>query len=95
MLRDLVQHKAWASAALLTAIRNSDTAADDDGLRTLLHHILLANRFWLFLIQHHLVHAVWRPLVELTRLRHVKFRQRLAAADLPHSPGASVVTAGV
>jgi uncharacterized damage-inducible protein DinB len=48
MLRDLVEHKAWASAALLTAIRNSATAADDQGLRTLLHHIILANRFWLF-----------------------------------------------
>jgi hypothetical protein len=48
MLRDLVQHKAWASAALLHAIRNSGKAAGDDSLRTLLHHIILANRFWLF-----------------------------------------------
>jgi uncharacterized damage-inducible protein DinB len=47
MLRDLVGHKAWASAALFRAIRNSD-AAHDDALRTLLHHIILANRFWLF-----------------------------------------------
>jgi uncharacterized damage-inducible protein DinB len=48
MLRDLVQHKAWASAALFAAIRESDTAARDDTLRALLHHIILANRFWLF-----------------------------------------------
>ena len=48
MLRDLVQHKAWASAALLSAIRQSDAASDDEALRTLLHHIILANRFWLF-----------------------------------------------
>jgi uncharacterized damage-inducible protein DinB len=48
MLRDLVQHKAWASAALLTAIRNTDRAANDEALRALLHHIILANRFWLF-----------------------------------------------
>jgi uncharacterized damage-inducible protein DinB len=48
MLRDLVQHKAWASAALFTAIRKSDTASGDDALRALLHHIILANRFWLF-----------------------------------------------
>ena len=47
MLRDLVQHKAWASAALLTAIRDNETAAADENLRALLHHIILANRFWL------------------------------------------------
>jgi uncharacterized damage-inducible protein DinB len=48
MFRDLVQHKAWASAALFAAIRKSDTASSDDTLRALLHHIILANRFWLF-----------------------------------------------
>jgi uncharacterized damage-inducible protein DinB len=48
MLRDLIHHKAWASAALLTAIRKSDIASSDQALRTLLHHIILANRFWLF-----------------------------------------------
>jgi uncharacterized damage-inducible protein DinB len=47
MLRDLVQHKAWASAALLSAIRDNETAAADENLRALLHHIILANRFWL------------------------------------------------
>lgn len=36
-----------------------------------------SNRLWRFLIKHRLVHAVWRPLVEMTRLRHVAFRQRL------------------
>ncbi len=35
-----------------------------------------SNRFWRFLIQHHLVHVVWRPLVECTRLRHLRFRNR-------------------
>jgi len=40
-----------------------------------------SNRLWRFLIQHRLVHAVWRPLVELTRLRHLAFRRRLAAMD--------------
>ena len=49
-----------------------------------------SNRFWRLLIKHHLVHAVWQPLVELTRLRHVRFRQELA-----NPPGANVVTAGV
>ena len=48
MLRDLVQHKAWASATVCAAVRASDTASRDDDLRVLLHHIILANRFWLF-----------------------------------------------
>jgi uncharacterized damage-inducible protein DinB len=47
--RDLLRHKAWASAALLNAIRRNGTASQDAALRTLLHHIILANRFWLFL----------------------------------------------
>lgn len=37
-----------------------------------------SNRLWRFLIKHRLVHAVWRPLVEVTRLRHLAFRRRLA-----------------
>lgn len=35
------------------------------------------NRIWRWLIRHHLVHAVWSPLVRWTRLRHVHFRKRL------------------
>src|SRR5579862_4838284 len=54
-----------------------------------------SNRLWRFLIKHHLVHAIWRPLVELTRLRHVRFREELAAAETVTRPGASVITAGV
>jgi radical SAM superfamily enzyme YgiQ (UPF0313 family) len=53
-----------------------------------------SNRLWRLLIQHHLVHAVWRPLVELTRLRHVRFRRELARRALP-GRAAVVVTAGV
>ena len=37
-----------------------------------------SNRFWHFLIRHRLTAAVWRPLVEWTRRRHVRFRRRLA-----------------
>ena len=47
MLRDLVAHKGHANAALLTAIRQNAASASDPELRELLHHILLANRFWL------------------------------------------------
>ena len=54
-----------------------------------------SNRFWRLLIKHHLVHAVWRPLVELTRLRHVRFRAELAARDLMSPPAINVVAAGV
>ena len=54
-----------------------------------------SNRFWRLLIQHHLVHAVWRPVVELTRLRHVRFREGLAASETLKRPGTSVVAAGV
>jgi len=41
-----------------------------------------SNRFWRLLIKHHLVNAVWRPVVELSRIRHVRFRQELAATPL-------------
>jgi uncharacterized damage-inducible protein DinB len=50
MLRDLVAHKGHANAALLNAIRQNTTAASDPELGELLHHILLANRFWLLTV---------------------------------------------
>ena len=46
-LRDLVAHKGYANAALLSAIRQNAAAAADPELSELLHHVLLANRFWL------------------------------------------------
>lgn len=54
-----------------------------------------SNRFWRLLIKHHLVHAAWRPLVEMTRLRHLRFRQELATRGEPCGHGAAVVSAGV
>ncbi len=42
-----------------------------------------ANRLWRFLIRHRLVRRVWRPLVELTRRRHLKFRRHLACRQSP------------
>jgi radical SAM superfamily enzyme YgiQ (UPF0313 family) len=54
-----------------------------------------SNRFWRFLIKHHLVQAVWRPLVEVTRLRHVRFRKELAAREGTRLPGSGIVAAGV
>ena len=55
-----------------------------------------SNRFWHLLIKYQLTSMVWRPLVELTRRRHLKFRRRLrqSACVLPDASG-SVVSAGV
>jgi uncharacterized damage-inducible protein DinB len=50
MIQDLVHHKWYANAALLGAILTNQTAAQDEELRKLFHHILIANRYWLFLI---------------------------------------------
>ena len=50
MLRDLVAHKGHATAAVLGAIRQNDAAASDPELCELLHHVLIANRFWLLTV---------------------------------------------
>jgi uncharacterized damage-inducible protein DinB len=50
MIQDLVRHKWHANATLLGAIMHNEQAAQDEELRTLFHHILIANRYWLFLI---------------------------------------------
>jgi radical SAM superfamily enzyme YgiQ (UPF0313 family) len=44
-----------------------------------------SNRIWPFLIRHRLTAAVWRPFVEASRRRHVRFRRGLARgrAGLP------------
>ena len=47
MLRDLVAHKGHANAAMLGAIRQNAAAVSDPELGELLHHVLIANRFWL------------------------------------------------
>ena len=47
LLRDLVAHKGHANAALLIAVRRSEAATADAELMDLLHHILIANRFWI------------------------------------------------
>jgi radical SAM superfamily enzyme YgiQ (UPF0313 family) len=55
-----------------------------------------SNWLWHLLIRHRLTATVWRPLVELTRRRHLKFRKRLAACgeSAVPTPGA-IVSAGV
>lgn len=55
-----------------------------------------SNPLWHLLIERRLTAAVWRPLVELTRRRHVRYRRTLdePAGVGPTSPGV-VVSAGV
>lgn len=53
MLHDLIQHKWSANASLLKAIGQHPQAAQDEELRKVLHHILIANRFWLALSMGH------------------------------------------
>ena len=50
MLRELVAHKGHANAALLEAVRRNGAAVADRELWDLLHHVLLADRFWLLAI---------------------------------------------
>ena len=53
-----------------------------------------SNLIWHFLIRHRLTALIWRPLIELSRRRHLRFRRRLEArvpADAPRT----VVSAGV
>lgn len=52
-----------------------------------------SNWFWHLLIRNRLTAAVWRPLIELSRRRHLKFRTQLRN-EATTSPGC-VVSAGV
>jgi len=55
-----------------------------------------SNRIWHWLIRWGLTAAVWRPLVEWTRRRHVRFRRRLAArVEGSVEQAGAIVTAGV
>jgi radical SAM superfamily enzyme YgiQ (UPF0313 family) len=60
-----------------------------------------SNRFWHLLIRHRLTGPVWRPLIEHSRNRHLKFRRRLEAIVHDHNPkhgqcqSSSFVSAGV
>jgi radical SAM superfamily enzyme YgiQ (UPF0313 family) len=54
-----------------------------------------SNWFWRFLIKNDSVQLTWRPLVELTRLRHLRFRRELANRERVRGSVANVVSAGV
>jgi radical SAM superfamily enzyme YgiQ (UPF0313 family) len=57
-----------------------------------------SNFLWHLLIKYRLTHAAWRPLVELTRRRHLRFRERLARRQGTNQGGdmrcSSVISAG-
>jgi hypothetical protein len=44
-----------------------------------------SNWLWPVLIRHRLTHWAWRPLLELSRVRHLWYRRRLAVADVIES----------
>jgi radical SAM superfamily enzyme YgiQ (UPF0313 family) len=54
-----------------------------------------SNRFWHLLIKHDLVNPVWKPLVEMTRLRHVRYRRKLAQREEAVGSPGQIVSAGV
>ena len=53
MIEELIRHKWWANASMLRAIEQYPPAAEDEELRKMLHHILVANRFWLLSVLGH------------------------------------------
>jgi radical SAM superfamily enzyme YgiQ (UPF0313 family) len=57
-----------------------------------------SNRFWHLLIRHRLTAAMWRPLIEHSRRRHLALRPRLealGAADEAAARASQCVSAGV
>jgi uncharacterized damage-inducible protein DinB len=52
-IQALFAHMAWADAAILKAVATHEGAFADDEMRKWLHHILVVQRFFLSLFQHH------------------------------------------
>lgn len=89
LLRELMAHKAHADSVVLATVRNSANAAADSDVAELLHHILLANRFWLLsivgrpfvLAEESRRSASYEELVERYRVTHEAELQWLASAS--------------
>jgi radical SAM superfamily enzyme YgiQ (UPF0313 family) len=96
---ELEQGYAWIYQRLFS--RASIWRRRPEDVRAVVPYLAMAylykrsNWLWHLLIKHRLVYAVWRPLVEMTRLRHLRFRERLALNETRSRPPANVVTAGV
>ena len=82
--RELFEGYAWCYEQLFS--HRSIWARRPDDARAVLPYLAMSylykrsNRIWHFLIKHRLVSRVWRPLVEVTRRRHLTFRARLDRA---------------
>lgn len=49
-----------------------------------------SNRLWPWLIKHRLTHRVWKPIIELARFNHLRFRERLACQTVDNTPQFSI-----
>ena len=54
-----------------------------------------SNRFWHLLIKYQLTATAWRPLVQWTRRRHIRFRRRLQRGEPTTATPAAVIWPGV
>ena len=54
-----------------------------------------SNWIWHQLIRHDLVHVAWKPLVEMTRLRHIQYRRRLVEDVIAGQAPGQIASAGV
>ena len=61
-----VRHQAYADAAILESVQRHATASADQKLREMLHHILVAHRYWLHLCQGLPFHHETESTVPLT-----------------------------
>jgi radical SAM superfamily enzyme YgiQ (UPF0313 family) len=55
-----------------------------------------SNRLWYFIIKHRLTARIWRPMVEMTRIRHLRYRKRLVASQMTENipQNLSITSAG-
>src|SRR5690348_12547658 len=76
LIEELIRHKWWANYNLLRSVERHQAAREDGELRTLLHHILIANRYWLLL-------ALGQPFIDEDERRmpetHANLIDRFAA----------------
>ena len=105
MLRDLVSHKHSANTAVLRAIGQNEAAVGDPELSGLLHHILVANRFWLttilgvpFLFEEESRQSesfdVLRERYASTSAQEVAWLSRAAEADLDRMLASPLIPGG-
>lgn len=88
LLRDLVAHKADANASMLAAVRGSEAASTDPEILELLHHVFIANRFWVSAVRrttfdaatHASLPRAIEPLIEAFRATQEEEDAWIAAA---------------